>query len=225
MVQNTDRTETFKGDIPSGYDHVSTFQHNGKTHFLVNRDTKFGILDLDGNEVVEMIDAVNRLKLSKEVKQMFEIVFEYSLHREESQQLLLVSFGKLCSNCKKTAENQQNKMVLYAIFYDFIAKCYCLSSTKETLLNILTDTFVGIYSPFQEKEIERGKFSYSDVMERLIDIINDNEWFINFFTDYINEIMQVSMINNTVTSLETIDWEQCIITYLMGVVAGESQKF
>ena len=56
MVQNTDRTETFKMDISSGYDYVSTFQHDGKTHFLVNRDTKFGILDSDGNEVVEMID-------------------------------------------------------------------------------------------------------------------------------------------------------------------------
>jgi len=93
------------------------------------------------------------------------------------------------------------------------------------LINTLTDAFVGIYSPFQEKEIERGKFSYSDIMERLIAVINDKDWFINFFTDYINEIIPISKINNTITSLDTVDWKRCIIAYLMEIVTEEVLEF
>lgn len=209
--------------IPFEYDAISPFRHEGKSHFLVNQDTKFGIFDTDGNEVVAMTEAINRPKLSKEIKQMFKIVYEYALHREESQQLLQRSFKKLCANYKKISKKNVYKIVLHSIFYDFIVKCYTLDLTKGMLLDILTDKFVGVYSVFQGND--SGKFSYSDVMERLVDVMNDNEWFIDFFTDYIYEIIPLSKVNYMVKSLETVDWRQYIITYLMGVVAENGEKF
>jgi len=203
--------------IPFEYDAISTFRHDGKTHFLVNQGTKFGIFDLNGKEVVEMTDAVNYTKLAADIKKMFKIVHEYSLSRERTNRLLLASFEKQSSTSNPTNEDSLSKTVLHSIFYDFIAKCYTLDFTKEVLLNTLTDEFVGIYSPFQGRE--RKPFSYPDMMKQLINLINDDEWCINFFTDYINEIIPVSGIDDAIALSETVDWQQHVIAYLMEIAA------
>ena len=85
------------------------------------------------------------------------------------------------------------------------------------LLNVLTDEFVGIYSPLQGRD--RKRFSYSDVMKQLINLINDDEWCIHFFTDYINDIIPVSGIDAVFVSSETVNWEQHVIAYLMEIAA------
>ena len=191
-----------------------TFQHNEKSYSLVNESTKFGILDSDG-EIVAMTDAVDHLKLSKEIKQMFKTVCEYSLYQEKTQQLLHKSLKKALPDDKILTHRMLHKIILSSTLYDFIAKCYTLDTTKELLLEILTDDFVGLYSPFQEMNKKRS--FYANAIIRLIDLLNDDEWFINFFTSYMNEMTAVPSIN----AIKTVDWEQCIIAYLMEVVMKE----
>jgi len=200
-------------------DVISTFLHEEKPHLLVNRDAKFGITDLNGKMVVALMDAVDRPKFSEDIKQMFKTVYEYSLHTEKSQQLLHTNLKKY----KKIEEGLLHRIVFYSILFDFAYKCYTLQTTRKTLLDILTDTFVGIRSPFLK--IDDTRSIYSNIIVRLIDIINDDEWCINFFTDYIHEMIPVSKINSVVISLDTADWEQYVIAYLMKVAicAQENQ--
>jgi hypothetical protein len=182
----------------------------GTSYFLVNEGTTFGIIDADGQVVVDMIDAVNRPQLSKDIKRMFKTVYEYSLYQEKTQQRLYKNLQKALSNFLISSPEAQHRFVLRATLYDFVAQCCTLDETKELFLNILTDDFVGLHSPFQKENKERP--FHANAIIRLIDILNDDEWFIHFFTNYINEITANFNIKNA-------DWEECLVRYLIDVVA------
>ena len=172
--------------------------------------------------------------IKEEVKQLFKTVFEYSLYVEKEHQLLLKRINRQINDVEP-ADLNLNETILYSIFYDFIKKAITLNETKEMLINIVKqngtelllmpltdDSFFQDDACFIIPELAQSAY-ITDVMKLLIQWVDDDEWAIRFFTDYISEILAVSKISKEIASLETEDWEQYLVSYLMGEVAGEVQ--
>ena len=172
--------------------------------------------------------------MEKEVKQLFKTVSEYSLYIEKEHQPLLKRITQQIDDVE-SADLNLNETVLYSIFYDFIKKTIEFNETKEMLINIIKqygtelllmsltdDTFFQEASCFIFPDFIQSAY-FTDFLKILIQLIHDDEWVISFFTGYIKEILAISRISKDIASLETVDWEQYLVNYLIGEVAGEVQ--
>jgi len=171
--------------------------------------------------------------MEKEVKQLFKTVFEFSLYVAKNSQISEVKLGKILGDIPPL---ELNELILDTILYDFLNKAITLNETKEMLINILKQQHGAelLLIPITDDEYFQEascfiipdfiKSAYiTDIMKILIQLIHDDEWVIRFFTDYIKEFLIVSRISKDIASLETVDWEQYLVNYLIGEVAGEVQ--
>ena len=174
--------------------------------------------------------------MEKEAKQLFKTIFEYSLSVEKEHQTLWKHLKKELNDVEPEDLNLK-ETILKSIFYDFFKKAITLNETKEMLKNILKqngtelllipltdDNYFQDTSNFIIPDLAQNAY-ITDILKTLIQWINDDEWLICFFTDYIHEMLSVSKMSKEIPSLEKVDWEKCLIAFLMEEITGKAHVY
>ena len=119
------------------------------------------------------------------------------------------------------------EIILSSFFYDFFKKaitfyqinkrCYILNKSNGDEFYLLPMA-IGFFQidTFYFFNIEQGEIqSYyiNNRMVKLLKMVNNNEWFLKFFTNYIKKMLLVSKIGKVVASLDKEDWETHLMTY------------
>jgi hypothetical protein len=169
--------------------------------------------------------------MQNEVKKLFKTAMEYSLFTESAEKQILFSLKRHFDYIKDedyVSDEYLLEMVLCSVFFDFLKKAISLNETKTMLQNILKTSGNGqLLAPlsddsFFEDSNDGIQSAYiTEIMKVLMQLIDDDEWIINFFTDYIQEIFPFSHLAKIDKSLKKTDWEKHLINYLMGEVTGE----
>jgi hypothetical protein len=125
-------------------------------------------------------------------------------------------------NCENMSD-----IVFSSILYDLIKKAITLDETKKMFQSIIRKSYgkESLMISLSDELFQSGTSSIAtnlcrnsflnDITKTLIQLLDNDEWFIQNFTDYIQEIIPISKMNNIFTSLHLIDWEQRIVSFLM----------
>jgi len=169
--------------------------------------------------------------MENEIKKLFKTVMEYSLYLEESEKQILLQLKKHFAYIKDNdyvSDEYLIEMVLDSIFHDFLKKAITLKETNAMLQNILKSSgnevlLISLQDDFFAEDTNGSLESayMTEIMTLLFQILNEDEWLINFFTDYIQEIFPFSKLAKIDKSLKKTDWEKHLIKYLMGELTGE----
>jgi len=169
--------------------------------------------------------------MKNEIKKFFKTVMEYSLYSETSEKQILLQLKKHFDYIKdtdKVPDEYLLEMVLDSIFHDFLKKAITLKETHAMLQNILKSScneqlLISLQDGFFKEDTNGCLESayLTEIMTLLFQLLNDDEWLINFFTDYIQEIFPFSKLAKIDKTLKKADWEKHLVKYLMGELTGE----
>ena len=160
--------------------------------------------------------------LSESVKELFISIYAIAKRNEKKKTSLTIQ-NRYLSEIIKSKNDEQNEYetpICY-IFQDFIIKCIKEPSHYKVLISILNyydpdnDLYhIKISQQNGKKKIEIEERQICVLMDTFIEIIKDDAWFLTFFKQYIQTMIDFSMEQKVRNILESIDWEQQLTNYL-----------